>query len=81
MRDNKLSGVGNISQLNLIIPFNNAIIKPYWLVLGSPSGTIKLNENIDSDRHSVVTSNNILSSNTWDMFIRLLREKLRDPYA
>ena len=64
MRNSKLSSAGNVSQLNLIIPFNDATIKPYWLILGSPPGTIKLNENIDSNGHLVETSNDILSSDT-----------------
>ena len=64
MRNSRLSGAGNVSQLNLIVPFDDAIIKPYWLILGSPPGTIKLNENIDSDRHPVETSNDILGSDT-----------------
>jgi hypothetical protein len=74
--DDKPDRIENFPQLNPIIPFNNAVMEAYWLILSSPFGTIKLNENIESDRHSLETSNDILSSDTCEMIVTLLKGEI-----
>jgi len=69
----KLNRIENILQLDPIIPFYNAIVEAYWLILSSAFGAIKLNKNIESDRHSPETKNDILSPDTWEMIVILLK--------
>jgi len=47
-----------------------------WLILSSAFGAIELNNNIESDRHSPETSNDILSSDTWEMIATPLKDKI-----
>ena len=65
--------IENVSQLNPIIPFNKAVMEAYWLILSSAFDSIKLNENIESDRHSLETSNDILSSEACEIIVTLLK--------
>jgi hypothetical protein len=72
-KGDKPNRMENISQLNRIIPLNNAVMEAYWLVFSSPFRAIKLNENKKSDRHSLETSSDILSSDTCRIIVTLLR--------
>ena len=51
-------------------------MEAYWLVFSSPFGSIKLNENIESDRHSLETSSDILSSDTCKMIVTRLKGQI-----
>jgi len=67
--------IENILQLDPIIPFNNAITEACWLILSSAFGVIESNKNIESDRHSPETNNDILSSDTCEMIISRLKDR------
>jgi hypothetical protein len=66
----------NVPQLNPIIPLNSAVMEAYWLIFSSPFGAIKLNENIESDRHSLETSSDILSLDTCEMIMTPLKGQI-----
>jgi len=72
----KQNRIEDILQLDPIIPFNNIVMEAYWLILSSAFGAIKLNSNIESDRHSPQTNNDILSSDTCEMIAILPREQI-----
>ena len=57
-------------------------MKVYWLIFSSASDAVRLNENIESDRHSLETDSDILSPDTCEMIITLLKSQIyRDTYA
>ena len=53
----------------------------YWLIFSSPFGAIKLNENIESDRHSLETSSDILNSDTCEMIVTRLKGQILRGYV
>ena len=51
-------------------------MEAYWFILSSAFDAIKLNENIESDRQSLETSNDILSSDACEMIVTLRKRQI-----
>lgn len=61
----KRNRINDTLHLNLVVPFNNVIMKAYRPISCSSFSSIELNNNIESNRHSIETSNDILSSDAY----------------